>query len=155
MAEGAVDLIRIFTTLAPYVILGAVLIPSWLATHEPSENWFRVASLTIADTKEGEPITMNVSRVINRPFVGNWVATVRRVDEAGFVVMCNANGSSSYRVDAVYPKPLTLDWWTHPMKCALPKGKYRLDTVWQFDVPFMVYTVTKTVTAESNVFEVN
>ena len=148
-------MIRILTTLAPYAILGAVLIPPWLAACEPSENWFRVASLTVADTKEGEPITMNVSRVINRPFVGQWVATVRRVDEAGFVVMCNAYGSSSYRVGAKYPQPLTLDWWTRPMKCALPKGRYKLDTVWQFDVSFLVYTVTKTVTAESNVFEIN
>lgn len=142
---------RIALAVTPWVVIGCILIPPWLAEREPAENWFRVASITISDTKEGEPVIMNVSREIRRPFVGSWVATIRRMDDTGVTVFCNAFGTSSYKPDATLPKPLTLDWWTHPMKCAIPKGKYKLGTVWTFDV---ANNVTKVVTADSNIFEV-
>lgn len=142
---------KAFAVVVPWVAVGVIFLPPWFAEREPAENWFKVASVTVSDTKEGQPIIMSVSREIRRPFAGSWVATVRRVDDGGVSVFCTAYGSSSYRPNATFPKPLTLDWWTHPMKCALPKGKYRLDTVWSFDV---MNNVTKTVTADSNVFEV-
>ena len=144
-------MIRVITTVAPWVIVGAVLIPPAIKQLEPAENWFRVTSITIADSAPGKPIIMNVSRSISRPFVGDWVATVRHVGSDGVAVVCVANGTSAYRLDAVYPHPLTLDWWTYPIKCDLPVVRYRLDTVWRFEV---ASGVTKMVSAESNVFEI-
>ena len=144
-------MIRILTTLAPWAIIGAFVIPPWMASLESSDNWFKVSSITIPDADRGSPIYMTVNRVIARPFVGAWVATIRRITEEGTEVSCVSYGTSSYRKDAVLPKPTLLDWWTYPIKCDLDKGRYRLDTVWQFDV---AAGVTKTVTAESNVFQV-
>ena len=144
-------MMRVLTTIAPWGLVGTVLIPPWLKSMEPADNWFKVTSITVSDADEGQPITMNVSRAISRPFVGEWVATVRRVDDGGVVVFCTAYGQSAYRQDALLPRPVTLDWWTHPMKCALPPDRYRLDTVWLYDVGS---GVTKSVTADSNVFTI-
>ena len=144
-------MIRIFTTLAPWVIVGTIVIPPFIARMESADNWFRVSGITVPDVEHGQPIILSVSRTISRPFVGSWFSTVRSINPTGTEIVCAATGGTSYRTDAQLPKPTTLDWWTYPVKCQLPPGQYRLDTTWQFDV---ATGVTKTVTSESNIFRV-
>lgn len=150
MGQGD-TMIRVITTLAPWIAIGLWVIPPMLINLEPSENWYRIGSITVSDANSGDPIYMTVSRVISKPFVGNWGVTIRKVTNEGTEIACVSSGTTTYRTDAILPKPLTLDWWTYPVKCVLAPGRYRLDTVWQFDV---AYGVAKTVTAESNVFQV-
>lgn len=96
----------------------------------PPEDWMDVASVTVHPTFVGRAALMTVERRIKKPFVGEWSATVRRSTIEGFEVACTASGAGEYRMDSVLPKKLDLDWWTHPIKCDLPRGTYRLDTVW-------------------------
>ena len=144
-------MMRVINTTAPWLVVGFFVVPPWLASIEPAENWLAVSGITVGDSDAGSPILMTVNRVIHRPFIANWVATVRRVVGDGVEVTCTATSTASYRPDAVLPRPVTLDWWTYPIQCVLPPGRYRLDTVWRIDAGG---GVTKLVTAESNIFTI-
>ena len=144
-------MMHLFMNIGPWVFVAIMLGPQFVKQFEASENWFQVASIVIPDTRRGSPVTMTVNRVIRQPFVADWVVTVRELRPEGPVIACTASGTSAYKTEAAFPTPLTLDWWTFPIRCDLRPGKYALDTVWRIDVGS---SVTKTVTAASNAFEV-
>lgn len=95
---------------------------------------------------------MTVDREIKRPFRGSWQVTLRQWDGAGWVTWCNAQGASNYRPDSRFPKDLSLQWWTNGQCHPVPQGRYKVTTTWVIkDIPWMP---EKTVTADSNIFEV-
>lgn len=130
-----------------------VLLAFAFASFVPPSNWLDVESVVIDNTKAGAPIIMHVDRTIHQDFAGNWLVEVERLGaHGGFYMYCSSTGQAAYRTDAEYPSPLTLDWWTYPTKCALPPGKYRVETTWGFSPTWFS---AKTVRVLSNVFTVS
>jgi len=118
----------------------------------PPSYWFEVLSVLVSSVKQGDPVTMVVEREVKRPFRGAWGVTMRQWDGAGWVTYCNASGSSNYRPDARFPKDLSLQWWTDGQCHPVPQGRYKITTTWIIrDIQWMP---DKTVTADSNIFEV-
>lgn len=118
----------------------------------PTSVWFEVTSIHVEDSVVGDTPVMVVDRVIHRDFSGEWLAEVERINANGKTTpVCVATGRDRYNDTAVYPDPLTLDWWTFPMKCFLPTGAYRLETTWTLEIPIVGQRV---VVARSNRFEV-
>ena len=118
----------------------------------PATQWLDVKSVHVYDTWEGEPPFMTVNRVIRQPFVGEWFATVRTISDGSNSFACLTEGRASYAVDAAMPGNLSLDWWTHPVKCRMPPGRYRLDTIW---IIRPAGYPEKALFTQSNVFEVH
>lgn len=147
MGRAALDLL-------PWVFvawIGAVQLMHWARDVVPASAWFEVIGVTVSDTRAGQPVRMNVSRIIHAPFTASWVATVRRMTDNGLEFACSSFGTNDYRLESTLPEPLTLDWWTYPVRCDLKPGRYRLDTLWTLDLPGYP---PKTVGAQSNVFEI-
>lgn len=118
----------------------------------PARLWFEVHSVKIKDTVVGTAPFMVVYRDINAPFYGEWKAEVERKEPDGnFTLVCQAGGKNNYSPQNVLPAPLDLDWWTFPVRCDLPKGAYRLETVWRI---FPKGIAAREVRNISNVFEV-
>ena len=118
----------------------------------PPSFWLDIHSVVVSSVKVGNPVTMVVEREIKRPFRGAWNVTVRQWDGSGWVTYCNANGASNYRPDARFPKDLSLQWWTDGQCHPVPQGRYKITTTWIIrDIQWMP---DKTVTADSNIFEV-
>ena len=132
--------------LIPWVVM-ALFLPIGLW---PAFWWLEVRDINLSNARQGAPIVMAVDRDIHRAFRGHWSVTVRQWDGAGWVTYCNASGSSNYRADARFPVPLTLRWWTDGQCYDLSPGRYRITTRWVIDTTLP----DKTVTADSNVFEV-
>ena len=145
---------RALLDLAPWIFIawvGAMQLRDFVHEVVPASAWMDLHGVTVSDSTVGEPIFITVTRTISKPFHARWIATVRRMTDAGLEHSCSATGENEYRNESVLPDPLTLDWWTFPIKCDLQPGKYRLDTSWLIEVPG--YPI-KSVTAQSNVFEV-
>lgn len=143
------------TLVLPWIVVGVLAVTNlneYLRNITPATYWMRVDSVVVADAMQGDPVIMHVSRTVYRPFSGEWLATVRRIDVDGPVAACFSSGRNHYTTDAKLPNPLTLDWWTHPIKCNLPEGRYRLDTIWTISVEGYPQ---KTLSIASNVFEVH
>lgn len=135
-------------TLTVFMAFSAYLaVYSW-----PSSWWFEARSTVVFDSRVDEQIQLVVDRSIYRPFIGEWSVLVRRVDESGTTIQCQASGSGNYRVDSDFPSPLTLDWWTAGKCVHLPAGKYIMTTVWR--IPGL-FGLTKTVAIDSNPFTVS
>lgn len=118
----------------------------------PSTFWFNVNSVSVASAPAGTPLHMTVDREIKRPFRVSWQTTIRQWDGSGWVTWCNARGASNYRPESKYPKDLNLQWWTDGQCHPVPQGRYKITTTWVIrDIRWMP---DKTVTADSNVFEV-
>lgn len=145
---------RFFLELFPWLVVLFVGIS--YASHEIKDSasgsrWLDVVSVTVADSKVGEPVIMRVSRTIYSRFHASWIVSVRRVDHDGLELACVSTGESDYLPEAKLPDPLTLNWWTYPVQCKLQPGRYRIDTVWRIDPQGYP---SKIVSASSNVFEV-
>lgn len=118
----------------------------------PSSFWFDVDAVSVSSAPVGSPLHMTVDRKIKRPFRGSWQTTVRQWDGAGWVTWCNARGASNYRPESRFPKDLSLQWWTDGQCHPVPQGRYKITTTWIIrDIQWMP---DKTVTADSNIFEV-
>lgn len=118
----------------------------------PPSWWLEVREIAIHSGPQGTPLSMTVDRTIKRPFLGEWHATIRQWDGAGWLTWCNAEGRSNYRADAKYPKNLDLRWWTDGQCHPLPSGRYRVTTSWTIRSDTVL--PDKTVTVDSNIFEV-
>lgn len=132
----------------------AVMFLSALAVIQlwPTSWWLQVNTFTIPDAKAGQPIEVIVDRRINRPFFANWTINVRKWDGGGWVITCIGKGATRYRLDAVLPTPVTMDWWTGSACPTLPVGKYIVDAIWVIDGNGIL--PDKRLELESNVFEV-
>lgn len=126
------------------LLVGLPLIPAYI--------WFEVDRVHVYDTVAGQNPMMAVKRAINLPFRGRWTATVLRQNPDGsFYTYCVSTGENDYRPENHLPLVTNLDWWTWPVKCELPVGTYKLNTLWTLSVPLLPQ---KNVRAESNVFQV-
>jgi len=118
----------------------------------PPARWFEVQSIKVRDATVGYAPSMVVVRNIKRPFYGEWVAEVERMNESGsFTVACQAQGRANYNPGNDLPSNLDLDWWTYPVKCHLEPGKYRLDTSWRV---FPSGITPREIHYVSNIFEI-
>lgn len=125
----------------------------WLS---PASLWFTVEKVQVFDAKIGEVPVMDVERTIHKPFHAEWIVEIQNVTtgKPALVQGCPGKGENDYRPQDKLPvgNDLNLDWWIWPTKCKLPKGKYRLDTLWNVD-PGNGYPI-KPVRNSSNVFEI-
>jgi hypothetical protein len=142
---------RFLQILAPWLmVIGLSIQPleEWFRERTPTSFWFEVISITVSDARVGDEIIMNVVRRIKRSFTATWIVTVRKIEQSGVSVACVSSGTNHYIPDSVLPSPLTLNWWTHPVKCDLPVGRYTLDTVWTINESHS----HKQISGQSNVF---
>lgn len=135
------------------LVLGAMLSMVSLIEYRyraHSDKWLVVRSVNVPDVVAGIEPTLLVERTIVAPFWGDWVATIRRFDDRGPVIVCSGSGRSNYAVDAQLPSPLPLGWWMG-RECPLAPGVYRLDTTWKISPPGYP---AKIVHRSSNIFQV-
>lgn len=129
------------------LLLTAAVLNFW-----PSSSWFEVRSVRVFDSKAGESPLMAVDRTIKRDFRGEWLASIRRLENGGWVSFCTAIGHANYEADSHLPDPLTLRWWTYPDCHPLTPGKYVMRTSWVIHGAGPL--PDKEVVADSNIFEV-
>lgn len=133
------------------IVLAWAGVLAWVAV--PASWWLEVEVVHVEDAAEGEAPRMHVGRVIHRPFRAEWVATVMRDGGEGvFYTFCTASGINDYGPVAALPVDLDLDWWTYPIRCGLPPGRYLVKTLWTIDP---IYFPEKVVRARSNIFTVH
>lgn len=136
-----------------FVVAGALLLIAFAVMQFwPASWWLDVQSVRVFDAKQGTPVVMAVVRTVKRDFRGEWVASIRRLENGRWINFCTATGKTNYGKEMVFPDPLTLQWWTHPSCHPLPAGKYVMRTSWVIlNVSFFP---DKEVQADSNIFEV-
>jgi hypothetical protein len=97
----------------------------------PASWWLEVRSVRVVDTVAGVAPVMHVDRQIHQDFLGTYIVDVERKQPDGrYTVVCSAYSRTNYRTDAKLPDPVTLDWWSWPIKCQLQPGLYRVETRW-------------------------
>lgn len=148
-------MMRSFMRSRAVVVIAAILVlVTGVRAVFPTWYWFEPRSMHVAAAVAGQPVAMAVDRIIRRPFTGQWSVTVRRATpSAGWEIVCAASGGGDYRPDAVFPDPLTLDWWTAGACDTLPPGQMQVSTVWWLDMGILGAIPTRPL--ESNVFTVS
>lgn len=108
-----------------------------LYTGIPPSVWLEVYSIHVEDSQVGVTPIMKVDRRIKQPFFARWEVELEREEVDGFIFITKQEGSNDYTTDAVFPKILTMDWWTYPSSFVdkLKKGRYRITTCWTIIVP--------------------
>ncbi len=135
-------------------LIMAVWLIAYLGVHLwPASFWFEVRTVQVQETLENTPILMVVDREIKRPFVAEWVATVRRVSPTKLEPFCSGSGRNDYSPVQDMPEVPTLEWWTGGKCPTLPAGDYIVDTVWTVEpsIPFLPY---KHIRNTSNLFHI-
>lgn len=136
----------------PLFLLSALWLALLAAVHLwPASWWLDVRSVRISDAAHGDSPAMLVERTISREFKGTWQITVRRWD-GGWVVWCNASGTSNYKPSASLPPALTLRWWTDGQCHPLDAGKYTVTTTWT--ILGHGLAPDRLIKIDSNIFEV-
>jgi hypothetical protein len=130
--------------------VGYVINETYQDNRDGSE-WMVVSRVLVADTQQGQPIKLFVEREIKKDFTATWSVNIRRVSADALEIACTASGGGLYRKEATLPVPITLDWWTFPVRCDLTPGQYVLDTVWRIQA---ASDRIKPVTASSRVFTI-
>lgn len=135
------------------VLWTAMLGASFLNDLAPASQWLEVRSVRVSDTAEGVPPHMKVDRTIHRPFRAKWLTDIEmRLPSGRWLVLCTSQGANNYSPENDLPDPLTLDWWTFPVRCTPDgPGRYRVETTWLLEIPG---GLTKEVRAVSNEFRV-
>jgi len=134
--------------VAALVWLGALC----AVNYWPASYWLDVRSISVGPGEAGKPVPMRVDREVRTAFTGSWFVTVRQWTSTGWVVFCNARGTSNYRVGAELPANLTLGWWTDGRCDHLPRGRYTVDTSWRILGSGIL--PDKELRVSSNIFEV-
>lgn len=119
----------------------------------PASHWLDIDSIHVEDSYQGDPIVMKVDRDIKRTFYADWNVTIRQRVHNGFVIKCYTQASTDYRVDAVYPDPLTLTWWANGDCENLAPGSYVMTTTWKIR-PDWFGIAERKLTVESNTFRI-
>ncbi len=155
-----------FIPIIPSKVWTKVLIVAWMVIlaapsfaqlkmfFTPASHWFQVTTVHVDDAWEGECPRITTDRVIRRPFVGRYIATIRELAGDGWemVVPPVATNTIYYQPNSRLPNNATLQWWMEWQGgCHLISGTYVLDTVWQVEPDHMAY---KTIAVRSNVFTI-
>lgn len=119
----------------------------------PASYWLKVDFVKAVSVKQGERVPMLVDRTINRPFTGEWVVSVKRFVELGWVHHCHGTGKANYKPGGNLPTDLDLEWWTAGACKSLPAGSYIIETSWKIK-PTFDFLPERQVSATSNIFEV-
>lgn len=133
-------MIRLLQKIINWVIvLGWLWVLSVAAIQSatPAEAYLDVISVTVDDAPVGQVPKMHVDRVIKQNFVGRWVAEVEIISsQSAFIYQCGSFGEATYNIENKLPEPLTLDFWTWPIKCTpTVPGSYRVETTWTIQLP--------------------
>jgi len=142
---------RLFRHNLTFILMLGVVAGWFTATLWPPSYWLDVDEVIVFDGPAESDVFMRVDRDIRRPFHAQWDVLVRELATGGSTVVCAARGHGDYRVDAVLPDPLTLDWWTEGQCPTLPPGEYFISTVWVIEGGSLP---DKLVRSESNVFRI-
>lgn len=146
-------MLRSIANMFSFVVAGVLLLMSLVLIQVwPASFWFEVRSVRVFDANAGAQVVMAVDRAIKRDFRGEWLASIRRLENGRWVSFCTARGAANYGADSQLPDPLTLRWWTYPDCHPLPPGKYVMRTTWT--VKGFSLMPDKDVTADSNIFEI-
>jgi len=109
-----------------------------LSVAPPASYWFEAQTMAIPDAVVGEPIPIVVEREISRPIGGEWTVTIRKLQDGGWIQYCPAiEGRQDYNVNAIFPEPLLLEWWTNGECESLSPGTYIVTTIWTFYPPLI------------------
>lgn len=144
---------RLLVGLTPWVLIligCGYFIHDWNESRKPASEWMRVDRILIDDVREGSNVYMFVDREIKKDFTATWHVSVRKIDQGKLEIVCTSSGGGLYRREATLPSPLTLNWWTFPVRCDLGQGTYIVDTAWHIKDG----TRTRTVVRSSNRFSV-
>ena len=144
---------RIWTRILVVAWLLLITFPlmrSAVAAIVPTGYWFTVRGVQIQDALVGECPAMSIDMTIRRPFVGRYIATLRRVDNDGDEIVPPVSSKVvSYSPRARVPFGATLAWWMEWTDCTqLAAGRYLVDTVWVIEPD----KYARAIAATSNVF---
>lgn len=140
----------LIAAIVAILVSGLVVgIPTILSkTHTANaSDLFEVNNIWVNDYKIGETPNMVVDREIKQDFFGIWTTDFERIEDSNAVFICGFSGRADYTTDAIYPDPLTLDWWIYEKNNSMAEcveqrhvvaGKYRICTTWRIfshDIP--------------------
>lgn len=120
------------------IVAGWGLLLAWstFQANLPAGWWFDAGEISVQDSRFGQPCPeMDFRREINHEFFAEWTVTImRQRANGGFATYATFSGANDYRPGNELPERLDLCWWTGQASLMLPKGTYRLHTLWQLDV---------------------
>jgi hypothetical protein len=138
----------------PVIIIFSTILSCLMYLQEvPASHWLDIRKVSIYDSVAGEQILLAVDRTVNKEFFGTWFVSVREIKPTGVSIVCSGEGKSYYKLNSVYPEPLTLKWWSE--NCStLPPGQYQVTTTWRWSISLLGLTFPKELTIDSNPFRV-
>lgn len=128
-----------------YFVAMIVPFPGW---------WFSVQAITVHDTIEGQAVSMDYARRIERDFFGEWSVEIERVERGEWSSYCATPITrQQYKEYRSVPEIVTLEWfaYTNERCYRLPSGVYRVHAVWVINPGT---PLRRTVEAYSNAFVV-
>lgn len=137
-------------------VAAAILLVPFIVNHAiPGSLWYELGRVHVDDAPVGGPVPVHVQRHIHRPFMGQYIVTVRPVGLSEPV--CNGGMPVDYRASASAEVNRDLEYWSAgafpPCTPALEPGRYIMTTtvIIQTGIPFLP---RRTVRADSNVFQI-
>lgn len=109
-------------------IAGVMAGAAVLAVFPPPSWWLELNSLTVRDSKAGQPAHIVYDRTIHRDFKGRWQVDIRKSERGLWVSWCTTPlWDQPYKAGAPLPENRTLEWlaWTEVRCYDLPPGTYQ------------------------------
>lgn len=136
-------------------VLMLVVVPAIKAGFEdsvPTSAWLEVADFRVEDAEPGISPTTWLLLTVNRSFVADLTATVRRVNGDGTLTsVCRGGGRDHYQPKSRAPDVVSLDRLLEAPGCRLAPARYLVTLAWEITTGAQLLRL---VEAESNVFEV-
>lgn len=142
----------LWSAFVPLAVIA--LIAAWAV---PPTWWYVPNTIQIANAQEGDDPTVSLTRIIKRPFYGEYSVSVWRAppEEDGHVA-CAGSDRLHYRGGLFRPHEDQLAHWASDPYCArLKPGSYYAQACWTILRPFGGIVPAKTVCAASNTFSIN
>lgn len=121
-----------------------------LLERESLKNFFVVRNINVGNSTVGDPIMMEVDRVILEPFIGDYNVMLREFP--GRALVCRGGDENiPYNPSNQLPDSLTLHWWADNGACSGPKdgypGDFVIETTWikhneDLGIPNESFTIT-------------
>jgi len=147
----------------------------WWNSNIPIADWFSVNQMQVpAVVTKNETIFIIFDRTIRKPFYGEWLVEVQKINEDGTVsVVCSGNGEANYTPNKSLPHidktstrdatakyanlpkiGVTLSWFLNNQSCepVLTAGNHRIYARWKIDRgPFFEPYILEKI---SNIFSI-